>query len=144
MIFCGFSEIEKKHKNRVQDCLAFFQHKWILNNKFFAPILHNSSRTALADALSYAGQIIKSLDCGEAIMKSLNTLLDKIDWQRDVFMAHLLLGYNKSLKKLKFSSDIENIDSFSIYSNENLEQIIVEKGNKNYISSGFGTKRRRC
>lgn len=41
----------------------------------------------------------------------------------------------KSLKKLKFSSDIENIDSFSIYSNENLEQIIVEKGNKNYISS---------
>lgn len=98
------SEIEKKHKNRVQDCLAFFQHKWILNNKFFAPILHNSSRTALADALSYAGQIIKSLDCGEAIMKSLNTLLDKIDWQRDVFMAHLLLGYNNGVLQ-----DIENV-----------------------------------
>lgn len=97
------SEIEKKYTNRVQDCLAFFQHKWILNNKFFTPILHSSSRTALADALSYAGQIIKSLDCGEAIMKSLNTLLEEIDWQRDVFMAHLLLGYNNGVLQ-----DIEN------------------------------------
>lgn len=97
-------EIEKKYKNRVQDCLAFFQHKWILNNKFFTPILHNSSRTALADALSYAGQFIKNMDCGEAIMKSLNTLLEEIDWQRDVFMAHLLLGYNNGILQ-----DIENI-----------------------------------
>lgn len=41
----------------------------------------------------------------------------------------------KNLKKLTFSSDIEIIDNFSIYANENLEQIIVEMGNKNYISS---------
>lgn len=66
--------------------------------------MHNSSRTALADALSYAGQLIKSLDCGEAIMKSLNTCLDETDWQRDIFMAHLLIGYNNGILQ-----DIENI-----------------------------------
>lgn len=86
---------------------------------------------------------VKYLTLSTSLLWLINMFQDKLeelniygDYKNKGVFEETPIKWCKRLKKLTFSSNIENIDNFSIYANENLEQIIVEKGNNNYISNG--------